>query len=118
MSAFELRAFTVRLIGELLFYDEEYGAIGSLSLIDISTAREAFIAYYVPENETYTIEKVTAWEPFDEDEDADIGYAFAAETEEHLSASSLEPVAEALMKLAEKHDLMPGTALMFEEEES
>ena len=114
---FDYNAFTKRLIAESLFYDEEYGAIGNVSLINEESAREVYIAYYIPEKGRYVIDIATEWEPYDEQEDADIGYAFASDTEEHASSKSLKEVAEELLRLAVSEELTPSVAILFEEEE-
>ena len=44
MSTFNTDKFTIRLIAETLFYDEEYEALGNLSLIDLEEKCERFVA--------------------------------------------------------------------------
>ena len=42
MPAFNLDRFTRRLIIETLFYDDEYNALGNLSLIDTQAGKESW----------------------------------------------------------------------------
>ena len=57
MKPFSLDHFTRRLIAEALFYDEEYGALGSLSLVDAEAGKERYIASYMPDDGTFVIEE-------------------------------------------------------------
>ena len=50
MSAFNTDQFTIRLIAETLFYDEEYEALGNLSLIDQDEHCERYVASFAPED--------------------------------------------------------------------
>ncbi len=115
MAAFDLDHFTRQLIAEALFYDEEYGALGNLSLVDPREGRERFIASYVPEEGHFTIEEATAWEPGEIDEE--VGYALAVDTREYGIYDTPEATAEALLALAREQDLLPSITLLFEEDE-
>jgi hypothetical protein len=118
MASFDLQLFTKQLITESLFYDEEYGAIGSLSLVDAKARRECFIASYVPDDETVTIEEAIEWEEYDPDsDDDDIGYALAVESKEYKTFETQEEAAEALLQIAMERNLLPSVTLLFEEDE-
>jgi len=116
--AFDLDTFTLRLIAETLFYDEEYGALGNLSLIDRTTSRERYIASYSPEDKIFVIEKATEWEAYSADEDDDIGYALAVDSTEFGTYESPDEAARALVTLAQNHALAPSITLLFEEDET
>ncbi len=116
MSTFDLNAFSTRMIAEALFYDEEYGAIGNISLINEVEQKEYFIAYYLPEEEQFVIDKATVWEEYDASEEGAIGYALAIDTEDYLASKSQLEIAKEVLKLATTHSLMPSVALFFEEE--
>jgi len=116
MSGFDLKAFSKRMIAESLFYDEEYGAIGNISLINVDELREYFIAYYLPEDEQFVIDRATAWEDYDPEEEGAIGYALAIDTDEHMASKSQDEIAQEVLTLAEAHNLVPSVALFFEEE--
>ncbi len=116
MSEFNLQSFSSRLIAESLFYDEEYGAIGNISLVNTTEKIELYIAYYLPEEANFVIDKVTKWEAYDPEEEEAIGYALAIDSEEHMSSKSQDDIATEVMQLAEKFNLMPSVSLFFEDE--
>ena len=60
MTSFNLEDFTRRLLTEALFYDEEYGALGNLSLIDPEAGQERYVASYLPEDGSFVIPGVPA----------------------------------------------------------
>ncbi len=116
MSTFDLNAFATRMIAEALFYDEEYGAIGNISLISEAEQKEYYIAYFLTEEEQFVIDKATVWEEYNPEEEGAIGYALAIDTDDHMASGSQLEIAEELLKLATTHNLMPSMALFFEEE--
>ena len=115
--SFDTKRFAEQLISEMLFYDEEYGAIGNLSLIDGGRAKERFIAFYSPLEQMFMIEEATAWEPVDPDEDLGVDYEFAADTKTFLKSDDPEELARTLMKLAEDQALYPSISLSFEDDD-
>ncbi len=117
MNAFNLEHFTRRLLTETLFYDEEYGALGNLSLIDTDHNQERYVASYLPEEGTFIIEEATEWEDHDPAEDDDIGYALAVDSDEYGTYETPEETAEVLLHLARELNLMPSITLLFEEDE-
>lgn len=117
MKPLSMDHFTRRLLAETLFYDEEYGALGSLSLIDVMSGKECFIASFMPEDGTFVIEKATEWEDGETDEKDEIGYALAVDSEEFGTFKTPEAAAETLLGLAREHSLMPSITLLFEEDE-
>lgn len=117
MTAFNLEHFTRRLLTEALFYDEEYGALGNLSLIDPKARREQYVASYLPDDGQFIIEKATDWEGYDREEDDEIGYALAVDSEEHGSYETADEAAEVLLALARDEGLLPSITLLFEEDE-
>jgi hypothetical protein len=118
MPAFDLENFTHRLLAESLFYDLEYGLIGSVSLIDPDAAQERYIVSFMPDDGTYLIEEATAWEdpPALEDEE-DVAYALATESTVHGTYEIPEVAADATLTLAREHDLLPSITVLFEDEE-
>ncbi len=118
MATFDLPTFTRILLSELLFYDEEYGAIGSLSLVDPDAAEERYIASFMPDDGTLLIEEATEWEsdyPTDEDDQA--AYALAINSTEHGRFDDPDEAAAVLLGLADEHDLLPSFMLLFESDE-
>ena len=116
MSEFNLQAFSSKLVAESLFYDEEYGAIGNVSLVSASEKKELYIAYYLPEETNFVIDKVTEWEDYDPNEEGAIGYALATDSDEHMASKSQDEIASEVVVLAAKYNLMPSVSLFFEDD--
>jgi len=116
MPVFDTDQFVLRLIAETLFYDEEYEALGNLSLIDTEEQCERFVASFAPEDGLFVLEEATEWEDYEPGEPDDIGYALAVDSREVETFESPESVAEALLRLAREHGLAPSITLLFEEE--
>jgi len=118
MSAFDLENFTHRLLAESLFYDLEYGLVGSVSLIDPGAAREAYVVSFMPDDGTYMVEEATAWEnPPELEEDEDVAYALAIESTVYGTYDIPEVAAQKTLDLAREHDLLPSVTVLFEDEE-
>ena len=115
--SFDLDIFARRLVGESLFYDEEYGVGGTLSLVDAGSARELFLAAYLPEEDQFVIEEATEWEDYEAGEDDEVGYALAVDSKEYGQYDSLDEVTEAVIALARERSLLPSLTLRYEEEE-
>lgn len=115
--SFNSDQFAIRLIAETLFYDEEYEALGNLSLVDPSARQERFVASYAPEDGSFVIEEATEWEDYEPGSPDDIGYALAVDSKDHATFDDAEEAATVLYGLAKKHGLMPSITLLFEEEE-
>jgi hypothetical protein len=108
--------FTRVLIAETLFYDEEYGALGHLSLIDAEARRERYLASFMPEDGSFIVEEATDWETdYAPEEDDEIGYALATGSDEYSHYDTPEEAAEAVRVLAREHDLVPSFTLLFED---
>ncbi|PEN13230.1 hypothetical protein CRI94_11355 [Longibacter salinarum] len=118
MPAFDLENFAHRLISETLFYDGEYGLVGSLSLIDVEANKEMYIASFMPDDGTLLIEEATEWESeIDIEDDADVAYRLAVESTEYGSYDIPEVASGAMLALAKEHDLLPSFTVLFEDEE-
>ncbi len=117
MTEFNTDQFLRRLIGETLFFDEEYGVGGNLSLIDEQNSKELFVSAYLPDSGEFVIEEATEWEDYEAGADDDIGYALAVDSKEHGAYQTPDEVADALMALARDRNLMPSITLRFEEDE-
>lgn len=116
MKTFNLEHFTRRLLAETLFYDEEFGAIGSLSLVDTEAGKERYIASFMPEDDSFVVEEATEWEN-GTDNGEDIGYLLAVDSKEYGSFETPEEAADTLLRLANQHNLLPSITLLFEEDE-
>lgn len=118
MPSFDLDNFTHRLLSESLFYDLEYGLLGSVSLIDPETEREMYIASFMPDDGTFLVEEATAWEdPPELEDEEDVAYALAVESTDYERFEIPEVAAEALLALAREYDLLPSVTVLFEDEE-
>ena len=116
MPVFNTDHFVLRLIAETLFYDEEYEALGNLSLIDTEEKCERYVASFAPEDGLFVLEEATDWEDYEPGEPDDIGYALAVDSREVGTFDTADEVAETLLKLAREHALAPSITLLFEEE--
>ncbi|MDA0378561.1 MAG: hypothetical protein O2899_03625 [Bacteroidetes bacterium] len=117
MAVFDTDHFVLRLIAETLFYDEEYEALGNLSLIDPEEKCERYVASFAPEDGLFVLEEATEWEDYEPGEADDIGYALAVDSREVETFETAEDAAAALLRLAREHGLAPSITLLFEEEE-
>jgi len=115
--AFSIDNFARHLLVESLFYDEEYGALTTISLIDQELKKERFLASYDPDGDQFVIEEAVEWEELDVDADGEIDYALAVDGSEYGCYETPDAAADELLKLAETHDLVPSFMLIFEEEE-
>lgn len=118
MPDFDLENFTYRLLSESLFYDLEYGLVGSVSLIDPDAGREMYIASFMPDDGTFMIEEATEWEDLPElEEEEDVAYALAIKSSVYGTYDIPEVAAETVLSLARQHDLLPSITVLFEDEE-
>lgn len=118
MVSFDLEDFTLRLLAESLFYDLEYGLIGSVSLIDREEERERYIVSFMPDDGTYMIEEATAWEdPPELEDETDVAYSLAVESTVYGTYEIPEVAAETVLTLARKNGLLPSITVLFEDEE-
>jgi len=117
MAVFDTDRFVIRLMAETLFYDEEYEALGNLSLIDTEEKCERFVASFAPEDGLFVLEEATEWEDYTPGEADDIGYALAVDSRELGTFETAEDTAAELLGLAREHGLAPSITLLFEEED-
>lgn len=115
-TPFNPSSFARRLLIEALFYDEEYGVLGNVSLVDPENVRECYLASYDPERTIFLIEEVVEWEDLDADEDGEVDYALAVDGNEHGVYATPEETADALLALAQENSLLPSFMIVFEEE--
>lgn len=118
MDSFDLEKFALVALAEALFFDEEYGAIGAVSLINELVGREVYIASYSPDDELFQIEEATEWEVYSPNGDDEIGYRLAIDSRPHATCESPMEAAEILLSLAREHNLQPSVSLMFEVDDS
>lgn len=116
--AFSIEQFARTLLVEALFYDEEYAALGNVSLIDRENKRERFLASYDPDRDQFMIEEAVEWEEIDVDEDGEVDYALAVDGREFGVYNTPEEAADELLKAARESNLVPSFMLLFEEDEA
>lgn len=117
MTASHNDEFTLRLIAETLFYDEEYEALGNLSLVDTEGRVERYVASFAPEDGLFVLEEATEWEEYSPGEPDDIGYALAVDSREAGTFESPEEIAAEILRLAREFGLAPSVTLLFEEDD-
>ncbi len=118
MASFNVSDFAEQILAEALFYDDEYGAIGNVSLIDVDEGKECYIASFVPEEGAFIIEKALDWEDPEVDTDEDeIGYVLAIDSDEFGQYDTPYEAAKALLTIAEANGYVPSITLLFEEED-
>lgn len=117
MPSFDTESFTVKLLAETLFYDEEYGALGNLSLIDETDLKECFIAAYSPEEDRFIVEEASEWEDYTPSDKDDIGYALAVDSNEYRTFGTAEEAAAEMIALARRNNLTPSITLLFEQDD-
>ena len=115
--AFSIEHFARQLLTEALFYDEEYVALGNVSLIDQAAQRELYLASFDPDREVFLIEEAVEWEDLDADDDGEVDYALAVDGNEFGTFDTPEETADALLNLAREHNLVPSFMLLWEEDE-
>ncbi len=118
MKEFDVSEFSKQVLAEALFYDDEFGAIGNVSLVDPVQKKECFIASFIPDEGMFSVEKALDWEDYDADSDEDeIGYVLAVDSIEYGSYASPLEAAAVLLELASVNNYVPSITLLFEEED-
>ena len=115
----DYRQFAHTLLSDALFYDPEYGVVGSVSLVDPEDRpmrRERFIAGFDPSEEVYLIEEATEWDETSDEDDEEAEYLFAADGEVAHRCETNEEAAEVLLEIAVREGLVPAFMPLFEEE--
>jgi hypothetical protein len=115
--SFDPDYFSRQLIAESLFYDAEYAALGTLSLIDLESSRECIIAAYSPDEEMFVVELATEWEEYEPGNEDDIGYALAVDSDELGTYATADEAADVLLAKARELNLLPSMTMLFSEEE-
>ena len=112
----KLEDFTLRLLIESLFYDDEYDIIGQVSLVDSRETKERYIASYAPEKEFFLIEHATRWETETEEDNDAIGYALAVDADPYGTYNTAEETARVLLALYEEEELFPSITVLVGED--
>ena len=115
--------FATVLLAETLFYDEEFGATGYVSLIDEDRELEVYMCAFIPDEGVFGIDEAVKWEDDDDDADddenedeGDVRYLLSTKTKRRASFSTPIEAAEYLISLAREMDLLPSVTLLFEDD--
>lgn len=112
MPPFHPEVFARDLIAEALFYEENFGLVGAISLIDPAAGSERFIASFDLDEGAFIIEEATEWEA---DEEVELSYLLAVDGEVYETYDSSEAAAAALLTLAKEHMLTPRLHVLYED---
>jgi hypothetical protein len=108
--SFDPVAFARTLLAETLYYDDEHGSIGSVSLFDAETGQEHYMASYDPDSELWLLERATEW-----DDDPVEGLLMATDGEGIGEFNDPLEIAASVIELASEHNLTPVFLPLFEE---
>lgn len=113
-SDFDLTEFSRTLLAETLYYEDNFGLVGSVSLVDPAKSREVYLASFDPEEGQFVVERATAWEPA---EDLRIDYTLASDGNLVGTFERGEGAATQLLDLARREGLIPRFHLLYEDQE-
>lgn len=102
--------FARTLLAETLYFDDEHGSIGSVSLVDVDSGKEQYMASFDPESELWLIEKATEW-----DDEAVEGFMMATDGVTVGEFSDPLDAAGSVLELAAETGLTPVFLPLFEE---
>ena len=102
--------FARTLLAETLFFDDEHGSIGSVSLVDPSSGKELYIASYDPESELWLLEEATEW-----DDEPVEGLVMATDGNSVGEYDDPLAIAGSVLEIAAEQGLTPVFLPLFEE---
>lgn len=111
---FDAEAFSRTLIAETLYYEENFGLVGSVSLVDPDRARETYLASFDPEEGQFVVERATDWESAEE---LTLDYSLASDGNLVGTFERAEGAATQLLDLAKREGLTPRFHLLYEDTE-
>lgn len=112
MGSFDPTAFSRTLLAEALYYEENFGLVGSVSLVDLDERREAYLASFDPEEGQFVIERATQWE---QAEELNLEYTLASDGNLMGAFERAEDAATQLLDLAKREELTPRFHLLYED---
>lgn len=107
---FDAREFATSLLAEVLYFDDEHGSIGSVSLIDPSSGKEMYMASFDPELESWLLEEASEW-----DDEPVEGLLIATDGKPMAEFDDPIEIAAAVIDLAAEYRLSPVFLPLFEE---
>jgi hypothetical protein len=109
-STFDPLAFARTLLAEALYFDDEHGSIGSVSLVDSESGKELYMASFDPESEMWLLEEAVEW-----DDDPVEGLLMATDGTSIGEFDDPFDIAGAVIDLAASDGLTPVFLPLFEE---
>ena len=109
-SSFDSLAFARTLLAEALYFDDEHGSIGSVSLVDPESGKELYMASFDPESESWLLEEAVEW-----DDEPVEGLLLATDGGSLGEFDDPFEIAEAVLDLASQEGLTPVFLPLFEE---
>lgn len=109
-STFNPTEFARTLLAETLYFDDEHGSIGSVSLVDAASGQEQYMASFDPESELWLIEEATEW-----DDEAVEGLLMATDGVTRGEFEDPVDAAGRVLELAAEKGLTPIFLPLFEE---
>ncbi len=110
MASFDALEFARTLLAETLYFDDEHGSIGSVSLFEQDSGRELYMASYDPEAEVWVLEKANEW-----DDEPVEDLLMATDGESIGEFNDPNHIADAVLDLARRDNLVPVFLPLFEE---
>lgn len=107
---FDPVAFARALLAETLYFDDEHGSIGSVSLVDPDSGKELYMASYDPESESWLLEEAVEW-----DDEPVEGLVMATDGATVADFDDPFDIAGAVLDLAAGEGLSPVFLPLFEE---
>lgn len=112
MSSFDAETFSQDLLAEMLFYEENFGLIGTVSLVSADDGRERYLASFDPDEGAFILEEATEWAPGNDD---DLAYELAVEGTVVETCAEAATLAEELFARASDENLKPHLQILYED---
>ena len=112
MSIFDAEEFSKELLREMLFYEENFGIIGTVCLVDLKAGKERYLGSFDPDEGAFILEAATEWAPLDEEE---MEYELAIEGEVVETFSETNPMVDALFSRTRDEHLRPRLQILYED---
>lgn len=112
MSTFDIETFSKELLREMLFYEENFGLIGTISLVDTDAGRERYLASFDPDEGAFILEQATEWAPLEDD---DMAYELAMEGKVIETFTETTAIVDELFARATRENLRPYLQILYED---
>jgi hypothetical protein len=112
MPTVDLETFSKELLTEMLFYEENFGLVGTVSLVDMNAGKERYLGSFDPDEGAFILEEATAWAPV---EDEAMEYELAMEGEIVETITDPGKMANELFTRAVSEHLTPHLQILYED---